>query len=556
MLIPTIFLAILLLTKKSTLEKHFSKEALQKLNIKNNHFSNKKRTVILFLTIILMIFSLARPVIEEKEQEFKQETISYIIAIDVSKSMLANDLKPNRLMFAKQKAYQLIQNSKDKAVGVILFSNSSYILSPLTQDFISLSTLIENLDLGLNFDNGSSIISALKTSSKLLNNSTSKNIILLTDGSDKIDFSKEIEFAEDNELKIYTITTAKEKTPIRLKDGSFLTSKEGSIVTVGLNEQIKNLSLQTKAAYINYTLNQKDINSVLNEITRSSTKDNIASRKFRTYTELFYYPLILSLILLLIAFSSLPKIRKTIPLFLICFLNYDGQAGVMDFQTIDKATKSYKNKNFTEATKEFQKLDKSIERDYNLANSLYKEKKYKQALTEYKKIVTSKKNLEYKKLHNLGNTYTKLNDLENASKMYKKALELEDNKQTKENLKMVQEALKKKKQQKNKKSGKKNKKQKEKKDTKNKQKQKDKSKKDEKQKQDENSNESSNKAKKDKKTNKQNKKKGSLNKQNKRQEISDLEEKKWLNQLNNQKMKVLLKKDEEEKENNENLQLW
>lgn len=552
MLIPTFILAFLLLTKKTSFEKYFSKEALEKLNIKNNHLNNTQRTIILFVAITFMIISLARPVINEKEQEFKQKTISYIIAIDVSKSMLAKDITPNRLEFAKQKALELIDDSKEKAVGVILFSNSSYILSPLTQDFISLKTLVHNLDLSLNFDNGSSIISALKTSKKLLKNSTSKNIILLTDGSDKNSFTNEIEYAKDNKLKIYTITTAKEKSPILLEDGKYLTNQDGNIVTVGLNEQIKELSFQTNGAYINYTLNQKDINSILNELTKNSIKDNIASKKFKTYTELFYYPLILTLILLLIAFSSLPKIRKTLPLFLLCFFNYETNASIMDFQTIDNATSAYENKEYKKAVSEFSKLNKNDETNYNLANSLYKEKKYKEALNTYKKIQTSNKELEYKKLHNLGNSYTKINDFENAVKMYENALKIKNDLQTKENLKLVKDALKNKKknQEKNKKNNKskkdKKKNSKKKEDQKqNTQKKKEKQGKEEKKSSKKGSGEKSKK-----------KDQNKLNKEKSQQEISDIEEKKWLNQLKNQKMKVLLKKDVTGEEKKSIKQQW
>lgn len=556
MLIPTIILAFLLLTKKSSLEKNFSKEALEKLTIKNNHLNNKQRTTIFFIAIILMTLSLARPVIDKKEQNFKQKTISYIIAIDVSKSMFAQDLKPNRLTFAKQKALQLIEKSKDKAIGVILFSNSSYILSPLTQDFISLKTLVENLDLSLNFDNGSSILSALKTSKKLLKDSTSKNIVLLSDGSDKDNFSNEIEYANDNKLKIYTITTAKEKSPILLKKGTYLTDKKGNIVTVGLNEKIKELSFQTDAAYINYTLNHHDINAILDELTQNSIKDNISSRKFKTYTELFYYPLILTLILLFIAFSSMPKIKKIIPLFLICFFNYEINASVMDFQTIDKATNAYKNKEYKKASKEFQKLDGISETNYNLANSYYKQQKYKKALTEYKKVKTTNKELEYKKLHNLGNTYTKLNNLENAVLMYEDALKIKKDAQTQENLEIVKKALKKKEQkQKQNKKSKDNKK--ENKDSKKKQDDKKSTNKNKEKKQKESENNSSKKASnKKEKNDKLKKEKNKSKKKISKQEISDLEERKWLNQLKNQKMKVLLKKDFSEKKDTTKQQEW
>ena len=124
-----------------------------------------------------MIFALARPVTNEKIHETKQELNAIVVAIDVSKSMMANDIYPNRLEFAKKKVLDIIELSKTNALGVILFAKSSFILSPVTQDFSSLKILIKNLDTGINFDNGTDIYSTLETTNKLLENYTSKNLI-------------------------------------------------------------------------------------------------------------------------------------------------------------------------------------------------------------------------------------------------------------------------------------------------------------------------------------------------------------------------------------------
>lgn len=561
MIIPTIILAFLILTKKSTIEKHFSKEALNRLNIKNNHLNIRQRTVILFISIILMSLALARPVMDKKEQEFKQETISFVVALDVSKSMLADDLKPNRLAFAKQKLLQIIENSKQNAIGVILFSNSSYILSPLTQDFISLTTLVENLDLDRKFDEGSSLLSALKTAKKLLRYSNSKNIILLSDGTNKNSFEDEIEFAKDNKLKIYTVATATNKqSPIRLKDNSYLTDNKNNIITVALNKNIKELSLKTDGAYIEYSFDISDISAILDEIQSSSKKENLKNKKYKTYVELFYYPLALSLVLMLIAFSSLPKLKRVAPVLLLAFISFDAKASLLDFQTIQNANESYEKKDFKKASSEFSKLTQTVEGRYNHANSLYKEKKYKKALSEYKNVVTSNKELQFKKLHNTGNTYTKLNDLQNAIKMYEKALTIKEDEETKKNLEIVKKALKKQK----KRDGNKQKKQEDKKSKENKEDKKSKDSKDKKNKEEKKSKQKKEDQKDQKESKKEKEQKEAQNQKSEKKSskdkkeskavkntISDLEEKKWLKNLNNQKMKILLKKDETNSEKTE-----
>ncbi|PLY08111.1 MAG: hypothetical protein C0625_02690 [Arcobacter sp.] len=157
MLVPVLFLMFLIITNKDSFQKHFSQEVLAKLSISNRHMGKTTRNILFFMAIILMTIALARPVANEKDHSFKQEVASIVVAIDVSKSMLANDIYPNRLTMAKQKLLDIIDNSKKNAIAVILFARSSFILSPVTQDFNSLKILVDNLDSGMNFDNGSNI---------------------------------------------------------------------------------------------------------------------------------------------------------------------------------------------------------------------------------------------------------------------------------------------------------------------------------------------------------------------------------------------------------------
>jgi len=566
MLIPTILLAFFITTNKKSMQKLFTQEALNKLTVNNKFMNQNTRNILFFIAVILMLIALGRPVIEPKEQELKQELISYTIALDTSKSMLADDIKPNRLTFAKNKLLKLLDLSKDKVVSVILFSNSSYILSPLTSDITSLKQIVSRIDEKYTFDNGSSLQVAIKSASKLLKNMQTKNLIILTDGTDKNSFEKEIKLAKDYDLNIYIITTAsKERTPIRLENGKFLNDENGNIVTVALNENIKNLSLNTNGAYINYTIDDYDVENIMKTVENNSKKQNATSKKFKVYTELFYYPLALALLILLIAFSSLPKSRF-LPFILILFMQYDLKASITDFKTIDKAQEAYENKDYEKAAKEFKKVAKTPQAYYNLANSLYKQKKFKQALKNYKKVISSDESLEFKKLHNMGNSYTKLNQLQEAIRSYEKALKFKEDKQTRQNLDTVKDALKKQNKQDSKKSNEKNNKQKNKNSKNNDDKQnsnqnsnqnkKDENKKDEKNTSLKNSKSKKTKENKEAKNEQKSEKNNKTNNKEKKskiskvseKEISNREEKKWLRQLEKKELEVFLKKDEESNE--------
>jgi len=557
MLIPIFLLMFLIISNKDTFQKHFSQDILEKLSVSNKYMGKTTRNILFFISLILMTIALSRPVMNEKEQSFKQEVASIVIAIDVSRSMLANDVYPNRLVMAKQKLLNIIDESKQNALAVILFAKSSFILSPVTQDFNSLKILVENLNTGMNFDNGSNIFSTLEATNKLLKDYENKNLLLLTDGGNATSYEKEIEYANEHKINVYTIAVATNKaSAIKLDDGKFLTKNDGSIVTVSLNENIKKLSLNTNGGYIHYSIDNNDLKQILNDIEQKSVKKQLESKKFKTYTELFYYPLALAILILFIAFSSLPRflsknVVKTIVLSLIFISSNDLKALEFDFETIEKAKEAYENKNFEEASKNFDKVLNTPEARYNYANSLYKEKKYKEALMQYKNVTTSNKNLEYKKLHNMGNSYVKLNDLENAKKMYENALKIKADKETRENLEKVQDILDKIKKQQNKNQDNQNNKDKKDKKEQNQEKQ-NKDKKDEKNKE-QNKKEENSKDKQNQQNNNDDKKEENREKQNqnsqqnkkqsqKPEQLSDLEEKKWLERLENEKSPVLLKK--------------
>lgn len=529
MLIPAIILMYLILTKQNKLESYFSKNALNKLTISNQYFSNRTRNIFLFLSLIFMIIALARPVTNEKINEIKTNLNPLIIALDVSKSMKAIDLYPNRLELAKQKLLNILESSKTEAIGVILFAKSSFLLSPITEDFNSLKILINSLDTGMNFDNGTNIFSTLETAKKLLKDYSNKNLLILSDGGDKENFEKEINFAKENNIKVYVLALATQKgSAIKEENGNFLTDKNGKIVNLKLNYKIKELSLKTGGGYIEYSLDKSDINLILDDLNKKSTKENFENKKHKSYIELFYYPLFIAVLLLLIAFSSIPSLKRIkLPIFILFFsFNFTNSrliaSSIFDFKTIKEANQAYENQDYIKASKELEKLDSNEFRDYNLANSLYKENKFKEAIDIYKNIRTSSNDLEFKRLHNLGNSYAKNSDFKNAVDSYEKALKLKNDSKTKENLQLIKKLL----------ENKKN-------DNKDQNKQ----------------DEEKNKQNSSKKDSEEPKKQNEKNQKNSKEEqlenkegISNLEEEKWMKELENQKTNSILKKMESSKD--------
>ena len=571
LMVPLIVLFIVLITSKSEIQKYFSKEILEQISVKSTYLSKNTRNILYFVVLILFIVALSRPVLNEKEHTIKQNLIPIVIALDVSTSMLVSDIYPNRISLAKKKLQKIIEKSKNSTIGVLLFAKDSFILSPVTEDFLSLKYIVDNLDTNLNFLNGSNIFSTLDATKYMLEDFKVKNLIILSDGGNSNEYTNELKFAKENDIVIYSIGIAtKEGAPIPKKDG-YLTNEKGDIVTVKLNESIKHLSLKSGGGYIEYSLDDNDIESIINRINIQSEKEELNSQKIKIYTELFYYPLALGLFFLLIVLSSFPQFRNkshihslvfTSIIISFSFVPTASIAYTFNYENIDKANTAYENKEYAKASEGYRKVSSNNESFYNLANSLYKEKKYDDAIKMYNKVVTSDTELEAKKLHNLGNSYVNKNDLEKAKEFYEKALKIHEDKDTKENLEIVNKELekqKKKEEKKDKEDTKDQKNQDEKKqskdsqDDKSKDSQDDKSKdsKDKDKKNQENKKDDTKESKKkDSEKEKQNKedKKSKDNDEINKDEISQMEEKKWMQLLKNQKTPLYLQEVKTNKE--------
>jgi len=609
MLVPLILMFLLVTFSKNSIEKYFSKDMIEILKVNSGFLSRRIRNMIFLIILFLFIVALARPVIDKKEQNVKQSLIPIVIALDVSTSMLAEDIYPNRISLAKKKLQQIIEVAENTTIGIVLFAKDAFILSPVTEDFISLKYIVDNLDTNLNFTNGSNIFSTLEATKHMLIDFKVKNMIILSDGGNDNEYKEELAFAKANDIILYSIGLATKDGAPMPKNGSYITNSNGDIVRVKLNESIKKLSLQSGGGYIDYTLDKDDVNAIINRINIQSKKEELNIQKIKVYTELFYYPLGLAIFLLLIALSSLPKLKKDNTLkniLYVCFFSLSifapitSNAYTFNFENIDNASKFYNKKDFKSASDYYKKVNTNNESLYNLGNSLYKEKKYKDAIETYSKISTTNKELEAKKLHNLGNSYVNTNDLKKAKEFYEESLKIKENKETKENLDIVNKELDKNKQEnKNKDNNKrdqneakkddskkpKNEEQKEKnqnnQENKNEkqenqkdknQQQSDKEKKAEQENQKDKNQQQSDK---EKKAEQENQKKASvkeqknkddlsdmeekkwLKKQKNKDDLSDMEEKKWLKMINNQQTSVYMRKVETNKESrNDEEQPW
>ena len=307
LLISLLPLLYFLKSKKSDLERVFSKEVLKKVKLKNNSLSKKMRNISLFIALIFMVLALARPQIDNGEIKVKSSFINVVTAIDMSKSMFANDVYPNRFDFAKKKFFDSLDYFKNTKLALIGFSSQTFLISPLTQDFYSLKFLGKNLKLDYLNLKGTDVMATLESANNLFGEEEKKILLMFTDGSDQKEFSKEIEYCKENDIIVYIYNIGTDKGGIiKTKDG-VLKDRNGNIVVVKRTDNIKKLALESGGAYMKYSLANDDIKLLADTIQNSYKAKSEENSTIKDRKEIFYYPLALALFLFFVALFSLPK---------------------------------------------------------------------------------------------------------------------------------------------------------------------------------------------------------------------------------------------------------
>jgi len=296
--------------KSSDVEHLFAKEVFKRVSLKNQRLSKRWRNILMILTLALSIVALARPQIDKGEITVKSSFINVVTAIDMSKSMFANDVYPNRFEFAKKKFFDSLDYFKKSKIALIGFSSQTFLISPLTQDFHSLKFLGKNLNLDYLNLKGTDIMATLKSANDLFGKEKRKTLLIFTDGSDQKEFSKEIAYAKEHHIVVYIYNIGTDKGGVIKDKNGVLKDQQGNIVVVKRTDNIKALAMQTGGAYMKYSLANDDIKLLAQTIERKTKTNREENSTIKDKKELFYYPLALALLTLFVALFSLPKVPR------------------------------------------------------------------------------------------------------------------------------------------------------------------------------------------------------------------------------------------------------
>ena len=295
---------------KQGLEAYFDPAILKRMRHTQRALPKKIRNLLMIVALALAIVALARPVIEKGEIKVHTSTIDVMVGFDISLSMFAKDVYPNRFEFAKRKFDALLREMNEAKIGVIGFSSQAFLISPLTKDVGSLKFLVKNMKFDTMSLKGTDISAALEVTNDLFKESKKKALFLFTDGGDKSDYTQEIAYAKEHGIMLFVYAIGTEKGGVIETENGVLKDKKGDIVVVKRNDAIKALAIESGGAYLKYSINQHDIKILSDNIKSKFTTTQKSEQTIRDTQELFIYPLWLSLMLFFMAFGSLPRRKK------------------------------------------------------------------------------------------------------------------------------------------------------------------------------------------------------------------------------------------------------
>jgi len=272
------------------------------------------------LAFAALIVALVNPKMGSKMETVKREGIDIVFALDVSKSMLAEDVAPNRLDKSKQMVSQIINQLGSDRIGIVAYAGGAFPVLPITTDYAAAKMFLQNLSTDYVSSQGTALDEAINLASTYFDKEspTSKLIIMISDGEDHSEgIENAIQIAEEMKIKIITIGVGTEKgAPIPIKESGkvigFIRDRNDEVVVSKLNAEIlQTIAKATKGGYVEGTTTK----SVL-EYTKTAL-DNIEKTEFETtqiadYKSQFQWFLGLAFLLLFADFFFLEQKTKWI----------------------------------------------------------------------------------------------------------------------------------------------------------------------------------------------------------------------------------------------------
>ena len=279
------------------------------------------KMLIWMVAMSFLLIGLANPQFGSKKEEVKQKGVDLVFALDVSKSMLAEDIKPNRLERAKHAISKIIDRLGADRIAIVVFAGDAYLQLPLTSDHGAAKMYLSEISTDMIPVGGTSVSSALKTSIKAFSKEKTKGraIILITDGENHDEEALEIaKSCGEQEISIYSlgIGTTKGSTIPEYLNGKKVGLKKdrgGSTVVTKINEDLlKNLADLSEGKYVRSSNQNLGLSYLFDQI-RGMDQEEYGAKKFSLYEHRFVYFLLIGfslLVLNLLVFGNKIRLKE------------------------------------------------------------------------------------------------------------------------------------------------------------------------------------------------------------------------------------------------------
>ncbi len=297
--------------QRSAAIRYSDVESLKRADVRH---TGRNRHVLFALRIVALaalVVAFSRPQSGVTSETMNTEGIDIVLAIDVSSSMLAEDLEPNRLEAAKAVAAEFIQDRRDDRIGLVVFAAEAFTQVPLTLDYSVITDLLGQMESGM-IEDGTAVGMGLATAVKRLqaSDAESRVVVLLTDGRNNTGEIGPVtagQMAQALGVRVYTIGAGglgMARVPV---GGGRYASVEVDIDEASLRE----VAETTGGQYFRAT-DREGLSQVYREIDALETTE-IEVENFTSYGELFYYPLAAGLLLLLFEVGLGQSVLRTLP---------------------------------------------------------------------------------------------------------------------------------------------------------------------------------------------------------------------------------------------------
>ena len=257
------------------------------------------------------------PKIGTKLETIKREGVDIVFAIDVSKSMLAEDVAPNRIEKSKQLVTQIINNLASDRIGIIAYAGKAFPQLPITTDYAAAKMFLQSMNTDMLSSQGTAIDEAIQLSRNYFDDEeqTNRVLIIISDGEDHNDLSTEVaEAASEEGIKIYTIGVGSEKGgPIPLKRNGVVMSykkdqKNETVITRLNAETLRLIAKEANGEYIDGNSTAAVVEQI-RDILNAMDKKEFEAKEFAEYKDQFQWFLVFSLLFLILDILFLE--RKT-----------------------------------------------------------------------------------------------------------------------------------------------------------------------------------------------------------------------------------------------------